>query len=69
MKNFTSNIKEGEKMFEITNSNERMRAALDLLKLKAGRKTQGGFHVLLNDEDVEEILLVAGMSDKELEVI
>ena len=56
-------------MFEITNSNERMRAALDLLKLKAGRKTQGGFHVLLNDEDVEEILLVAGMSDKELEVI
>lgn len=56
-------------MFEITNSNERMRAALELLELKSKRMTQGGYKVLLDDEDVQEILLVAGMENKELEVI
>ena len=56
-------------MVEITNSNERMRAALELLELKSKRRTQGGYKILLDEDDVHEILVVAGMENKELEVI
>ena len=47
----------------------RLEVAFELLKLKAARKKGTGYHILLDDEDVEEILSVAGMYEKEVEVI
>lgn len=53
----------------------RMKAALDLLRLKAIRQmTETKTSCMLDEEDVQEILLVAGMgldpkNDRELEVI
>ena len=63
--------KKGEKTMNET----RMKAALDLLRLKAIRQmTETKTSCMLDEEDVQEILLVAGMgldpkSDRELEVI
>ena len=57
-------------MLEITAlNNERMRAALELLKAKSERVTATGAQILLDPTDVNEVLLVAGMNEKELEVI
>lgn len=47
----------------------RLEAAFELLKLKAARKRKNGYHILLDDEDVEDILTTAGMYEKEVEVI
>lgn len=54
----------------------RMMAALDLLRLKAVKQMcEGKTTCILNEDDVQEILLVAGMElepkskNKELEVI
>jgi hypothetical protein len=52
----------------------RMKAALDLLRLKAIRQmTETKTSCMLDEEDVQEILLVAGMGldpeKKELEVM
>lgn len=53
----------------------RMMAALDLLRLKAVKQMcEGKTTCILNEDDVQEVLLVAGMSldpksDRELEVI
>ncbi len=49
-------------------------AALDLLRLKAARQlTEGKTTITLDENDVQDILLVAGLElgpkDKELEVI
>lgn len=54
-------------MLEITNgSHERMRAALELLALKANRMNDEKFHCFIGREDVEEILFVAGMNTEGL---
>ena len=47
----------------------RLEAAFELLKLKVARKRKNGYHILLDDEDVEDILTTAGMYEKEVEVI
>lgn len=50
-------------MLEITNGSlERMRAALELLALKARRMNNDNLHCFIDGEDVEEILAVAGMN-------
>lgn len=54
-------------MVEITNcSNERMRAAIKLLELKAKRlkAANDGIHCFIDWEDVEEVLCVAGFLDE-----
>lgn len=59
-------------MLEITQgNNERMRAALELLEAKAKRaqKETPTEVITISGVDVEEVLLVAGMMNKELEVI
>lgn len=59
-------------MMEITQlNNERMRAALELLeaKIKRARVSAGGEIAEISEIDVDEVLLVAGMKNKELEVI
>lgn len=50
---------------------ERMEAALELLRFKAARQLcEGKTTCTLNEQDVQEVLFVAGiMLDKELEVI
>ena len=56
-------------MLEITQgNNERMRAALELLKAKAERIHMADDYILTKT-DVDEVLLVAGMKNRELEVI
>lgn len=57
-------------MVEITAlSNERMRAALELLQYKV-KAEEAGRHIILSSEDVKEVLVVAGMDGaKDLEVI
>ena len=47
----------------------RLQAAIELLKAKADRKAQYGHHILIDEEDISEILLVAGRDEKEIEVI
>lgn len=61
--------KKGEKA--MTNNSERMAAALELLRFKAARQMcEGKRTCFLNEEDIQEILYVAGMQiDKELEVM
>ena len=59
-------------MLEITQgNNERMRAALELLEAKAKRaqKETPTEVITISGVDVEEVLLVVGMMNKELEVI
>lgn len=58
-------------MVEITAlSNERMRAALELLQYKVKAEEEAGRHIILSSEDVKEVLVVAGMDGaKDLEVI
>lgn len=53
------------------NNEERMKAALELLRFKAGRQMcQGKNTCILNEGDIQEILFVAGIPiDKELEVM
>lgn len=55
----------------MTNNEERMKAALELLRFKAGRQMcQGKTTCTIDEKDVQEILFVAGIPlDKELEVI
>ena len=65
-------MREGITMLEITQgNNERMRAALELLEAKAKRaqKETPTEVITISGVDVEEVLLVAGMMNKELEVI
>lgn len=54
-----------------TTSAIRQRAALDLLRLKAvSQMREGKTTCLIDEEDVKEILLVAGLTlEKELEVM
>lgn len=61
--------KKGEKT--MVNSEERLKAALELLRFKAARQMcEGKSTCTLNEHDVQEILFVAGMKIKqELEVI
>jgi hypothetical protein len=62
-------------MYDATDSQAiRAKAALELLMLKAGRQMcQGKETCTLNEDDVQEILFVAGMEikreEKELEVM
>ena len=59
-------------MFDATTTMTiRQQAALDLLKLKATSQMRAGKTTCtLNEIDIQEILVVAGMSlDKEVEVI
>ena len=55
----------------MTNNEERMKAALELLRFKAGRQMcEGKTTCTLNESDVQEILFLAGMPiNKEIEVI
>ena len=65
-------MREEKTMLEITAlNNERMRAALELLEAKAKRaqRETPGEIIAISGTDVEEVLLVAGMMNKELEVI
>ncbi len=65
-------MREGITMLEITQgNNERMRAALELLEAKAKRaqKETPTEVITISGVDVEEVLLVAGMMNKDLEVI
>ena len=65
-------MREGITMLEITQgNNERMRAALELLEAKAKRaqRETPAEAITISGTDVEEVLLVAGMMNKELEVI
>lgn len=51
-----------DSMFEITNGScERMKAALELLALKAKRFKSESMHCFIGEDDVEEILFVAGI--------
>lgn len=52
-------------------SQERFKAALDLLRLKAASQMcEGKTTCTLNETDVKEILIVAGMTlDREVEVL
>lgn len=65
-------MREEKTMLEITAlNNERMRAALELLEAKAKRaqRETPSEAITISGTDVEEVLLVAGMMNKELEVI
>ena len=52
-------------------NNERMEAALELLRFKAARQLcEGKSTCFLNEEDIQEVLFVAGMKiDRDVEVI
>lgn len=59
-------------MLEITAlNNERMRAALELLEAKAKRaqRETPAEIITISGTDIEEVLLVAGMNEKEIEII
>lgn len=53
------------------NNNERLKAALELLRFKAARQMcQGKTTYTIDEKDVQEILYIAGMNiDREVEVI
>ena len=51
----------GNDMFEITTGSlERMKAALELLALKSKRQREENLHCFIDEEDVKEVLYVAG---------
>ena len=59
-------------MFDATTTQTiRQKAALDLLRLKAvTQMCEGKTTCLLDEKDIQEVLIVAGMSlDKEVEVM
>lgn len=53
------------------NNNERLRAALELLRFKAARQMcEGKKNCTLDESDIQEVLFIAGMNiDRELEVM
>ena len=65
-------MREEKTMLEITAlNNERMRAALELLEAKAKRaqRETPAEIITISGTDIEEVLLVAGMNEKEIEII
>jgi hypothetical protein len=62
---------EGEMPFsEYKYDYSKLEAAIELLKFRVERAHRKGQHVLLNEEELEDILLVAGIEvDREVEVI
>ena len=55
----------------VENKSEKYRAALDLLRFKAAKQMcEGKTTCTLNENDIQEILFIAGMQiEKELEVM
>jgi hypothetical protein len=56
-------------MEELMRENMRLRCALTLVKVKYKHNIRYGTNNILNEDDVKEVLAVAGIPEKEIDVM
>lgn len=54
---------------ELIEQNARLKAAFDLMKRKHTRDIEAGYSGSLHKDDIDEIFAVAGLEDKEVDLI